>query len=305
MTSALTATIRDGMKTLAYVALLAMLATVTGCATTARLNSFTELSNAGKAYVDAANAVIAQAADGAIAADSATLVVSRQGASPEQRRQALAKQSKALTEQLALMSDIRRHQNLVKEYFVALGGLANAGDADSAIGSAASGTLSALGTLSKSFGALKIREQPVQDFAAQAVPLVVADLRARALERELRANGATINRELMISEGLMGFLADKIRADARVVQGPREAEAVFIPYTRDGPLPADWAATRATFLRQSVDVASVAMAQDAARKLRLALAAAAEDRLAPGQLQLLISDLANLVDVLEKMKRNP
>ena len=293
-------------RSVALAVLVALLhGPLAGCSTSAKLGSFNELSKAGVVYADAANAVIAQAADGSINADSATLVVGREGLSTERRREELSKHSKLLVTQLGLFADIRRHQGLVREYFVALGSLANAGDADSAIGTAASGTLSALGTLSKSFSGLKVGELSVADFAAKATPLIVAKLRVRALEDELRTNGATINRELLVSEGLMAFLAEKIRSDNAAVEGPREAEAVFGPYVRLAPLPADWPATRGTFLRHGVDLASVAAAQDAARKLRLALAAAAEDRLAPGQLQLLVTDLSNLVDILEKVKRKP
>lgn len=296
----------ESTRAAATTVLLGLLyGTITGCTTTAKLSSFGELSKAGVVYVDAANAVIAQAAEGSIAADTATLVVSREGSSSELRRKALAAQSKALTTQLGLFSDIRRHQGLVREYFASLGNLANAGDADSAIGASATGTISALGALSKNFGQLKIGQQSVADFAAQATPLVVRSLRARALEQELRTNGATINRELLVSEGLMAFLAEKIRSDGLAVQGPKEADAVFIPYVREGPLPVDWASRRAAFLRYSADLASVSAAQDAARKLRLALAAAAEDRLEPAQLQLLVNDVSNLVDVLEKVRRSP
>jgi hypothetical protein len=294
------------LRRLVAIALAGLIfAATTGCSTTAKLNSFAELSKVGVAYADTANAVITQAAEGSIAADTATLLVAREDASPQARLRGLTAQSEALRTQLGLFSDIRRHQSLVKEYFVTLGALANAGDADSAIGTAASGTISALGKLSPTFNGLKVGQQPLADFAAQAAPLVVASLRAGALERELRTNGATINHELVVSEGLMAFLADKIKADDAAVQGPQEAQAVFIPYTDDGPLPGDWPARRAAFLQRAADLTSVSAAQDAARKLRLALASAAEDHLAPGQLQLLASDLSNLVDVLEKIKRGP
>jgi len=293
-------------RALAFTLLLGLLyGTITGCSTTAKLNSFAELSKAGIAYVDAANAVIAQAADGSIAADTTTLVLSRERLNRDLRIKGLTNQSDELAKQLDIFSDIRRHQGLVKEYFVSLGALANAGDADSAIGAATSGTIAALGELNKKFGGVKVGELPLADFAAKATPLIVANLRARALEQELRTNGATMNRELLVSEGLMAFLATKIRDDGRTVQNVREAKAVFAPYVDQGPLPADWAATRATFLRYSADLASVGAAQDAARKLRLALAAATEDNLAPGQLQLLVTDLSNLVDILEKVKRRP
>ena len=213
--------------------------------------------------------------------------------------------SQRLRTQLALFGDIHRHQSLLKEYFVALGALANAGDADSAIGSAAGGTITALGKLSAGFADLKVGEQPLSEFASQSVPLIVAALRSKALERELRTNGATINHELLVSEGLMKFLADKIQSDEAAVQGPREAEAVFAPYVANAPLPADWPATRAEFVRHGADLSAVASAQDAARKLRLALVAAAEDHISPGQFQLLTQDLANLVDILEKIRRAP
>jgi hypothetical protein len=275
----------------------------TGCATTAKLNTFSELSKVGVAYSDAAAAVIDQAAEGSIAADTASLLIVRElSEDTAARKKAIADQSKALRTQLGLLASIGRHQALLKDYFVALGALADAGDADSAIGSAASGVITALGTLSPGFAALKVGEVPLADFASQATPLLVANLRSRALEKELRTNGEAINRELLVSEGLMAFLADKIRADDAAVQGPKEAEAVVAPFTRDGALPGDWPARRLAFLKHGVDMAAIGRAQDSARKLRIALASASEGHLAPGQLQLLVTDLNALVDILENVK---
>jgi hypothetical protein len=285
------------------VALGLVVAVTTGCSTTAKLNSFAELSKVGIAYSDAANAVIEQAAEGSIAADTATLVVFHElNDDKDARRKALSDQSKALRKQLALLADIRRHQALIKEYFVALGALADAGEADSAIGEAATGVIGALGKLSAGFAAQQVGDQTVADFVGQATPLLVANLRSAALERQLRANGAAINRELLVSEALMAFLAQKIQADDAAVQGPREADAVFAPFIRGEGLPDDWPATRLAFLRHSADMAAISSAQDAARKLRTALAAAAEGRLAPGQLQLLVHDLSALVEILENVK---
>ena len=87
--------------------------------------------------------------------------------------------------------------------------------------------------------------------------------------------------------------------------GPKEIEAVFTPFIKGKSLPNDWPSTRLAFLEHSADMAAVGSAQDAARKLRTALAAAAEGRLAPGQLQLLVNDLSTLVDVLEHVKSKP
>jgi hypothetical protein len=276
-----------------------------GCAPTAKLNAFDGLSKAGVAYVDAADAVITQAAEGGIAARTTELVVARGGLTKEKRLEFLTKQSEKLTTQLGLFGDIRRHQSLIKEYFVSLGALANAGDTDSAIGTAASDTVKALGALSEGFKDSEVGDSMLDKVVGEATPLAVAALRAKALERELRTNGAAINRELEVSEALMAFLAEKIKHDDEIVQGPKEAEAVFAPFVDDGPLPADWPARRAAFLQRATDLGAVGSAQDAARKLRLAFVAAAEDHLAPGQLQLLVSDLSRIADVLESIKKPP
>ena len=275
----------------------------TGCvATTAKLNNFNELSKVGIAYTEASTAVIDTAAATSIDADTAVLLEARDGLDTAGRRTFLDANSAALRKQLGIFADIRRHQGLVKEYFVALGALANAGDADSAIGTAASGVVSALGKLSPGLATQKFGAQSVGDFVTQAAPLAVAALRSRALENELRKNGQAIERELMISEGLMAFLAEKIAADDAAIQGPRETDAVFGPFIGSGSLPKDWAVQRTAFLKHAVDMSAINSAQDAARKLRTAFIAASEGHLAPGQLQLLVSDLSALTDVLENIK---
>jgi hypothetical protein len=274
-----------------------------GCATTAKLNNFSELSKVGVAYSQATGALIDTAALGSIEADTATLLVQRELTEDRAARlKAIDSQSKLLKDQLVILAQIRRHQSLIKEYFVSLGALADAGEADSAIGTAASGVIDSLGKLSPSLASLKVGQQTVADFANKVVPLVVANLRLRALESELRKNGAAINHELMISEGLIAFLAEKIAADDAAVQGPKEADAVYAPFLGTAALPKDWAVTRSAFLKHSADMATINSAQDSARKLRTALMAASEGTVSPGQLQLLVSDLNALTEVLESIK---
>src|SRR5215212_690163 len=81
-----------------FAALALVCAATTGCtATTAKLNSFSELSKVGVAYSDAAEAVVDEAATGSIAADTATLVVFHElNEDKDARRKALTEQSKAL-----------------------------------------------------------------------------------------------------------------------------------------------------------------------------------------------------------------
>jgi hypothetical protein len=280
-----------------------MLCLGAGCATTAKLNNFTELSKVGVAYSEASSALIDTAAMGSIEADTATLLVQRElQADRDARLTAIESQSGLLRDQLVLLAQIRRHQSLIKEYFVALGALANAGDADSAIGTAATNVIDSLGKLSPAFAELKIGTQTVGEVAKPVVPLIVANFRLHALEKELQTHGAAINHELMVSEGLMAFLAEKIASDDGAVQGPKEADAVFEPYVGSAALPKDWGVTRAAFLKRGADMSAVNGAQGAARQLRTALIAASEGHLAPGQLQLVVSDLNALTDVLENIK---
>jgi hypothetical protein len=77
---------------------------------------------------------------------------------------------------------------------------------------------------------------------------------------------------------------------------------VLTLFVRGQNLPDDWPATRLAFLEHGSDMAAIGSAQDAARKLRTALAAASEGRLAPGQLQLLLNDLATLAEVLKNVQ---
>ena len=152
----------------------------------------------------------------------------------------------------------------------------NAGDADSAIGTAASGVVSALGKLSPGLATQKFGAQSVGDFVTQAAPLAVAALRSRALENELRKNGQAIERELMISEGLMAFLAEKIAADDAAIRGPGKPTRSSVPSLARALLPKDWAVQRTAFLKHAVDMSAINSAQDAARKLRTAFIAASE-----------------------------
>jgi hypothetical protein len=312
-----------GMACQLRCAIVVIALTLTGCATTPRLNNFEILSKAGTAYADAMVAKIDYAQQLGIRADSAVLIEARSqilaaafATAAKDGRQQLSEQATEdvsagllaaleasngkLKEQIAVMAETRRHVALMADYFEALALLAGAGDADSAIGEAASNLVAQMASISTSLGSVRVGDQTLAEFTGTGVPLVVSGLRARKLEEQLRKNGQAIDRELKALEGLATFLAEKIKSDDRAVSGPREAEAVWTPYGDTGSLPADWADRRAFFLTRSADVARFAQLQDAASNLRLALRAAAEGLLSVDQLSSVVTDMKRLEDLADE-----
>ena len=100
------------------------------------------------------------------------------------------------------------------------------------------------------------------------VPIVVASLKAKTLEKELQARGALIERELALQQALFTALAQEIKTDLTVELSEREIDEVIKPFASNSEVPNDWAATREDVLSAMV-ASQNAGAAATANELRL------------------------------------
>ena len=251
---------RDPCKTVSRARVLPLLrvlgalwvvAALAGCATTAKLNAFGELSKVGVAYADAADAVIAQAAGrqhcggyGGAGRDAPRHPGRRPATHDADRSIERYERS---SRSLAIFNAINRSSRITSWRWVRwrMPAIRIRRSA-----TAAGDTITALGKLSSGFAGKTMAANPCRfcrpERSARGCRAPVSRPRARVEgqrgHHQSRARG---------SEQLMGFLADKIKSDDAAFEGPREAAAVFGPYTANAPLPADWPAQRSAFLRRS------------------------------------------------------
>ena len=82
----------------------------------------------------------------------------------------------------------------------------------------------------------------------------------------------------------------------------QESNDVVMPFVKDGPLPGAWSNERKEILQSQISLASVDAAADAASKLKIAFVALAEGRFQLVDVPTLISEVSEVVSLIEKIQ---
>ncbi len=280
---------------------LAVLCLIVSSCTAVRTNQFKQFGQAGVAYSDAVTEMLDASGSAAIDVDSMVLVKTRQPLSTTERSEAILEHNKLLRDRLAVLGDLRRHARLMRSYFEVLGTLAES-QGPSQIGTAAEGVVQALGNLHPSIQNAMVGSFPVADFVGSVTQIVVANFKAAALENELKKHGQTIERELDLQHAALSALAREMRVDLQAQIQQQESNDVVMPFVKDGPLPGEWSNERKEILKSQISLASVDAAADAASKLKIAFVALAEGRFQLVDVPTLLSEVSEVVSLVEKIQ---
>jgi len=269
----------------------------TASADTARLETVVK---AGIAYAAKAPPLLDRALETAMAVDSRALVEARDGLPEEQRREALQQFDAVMAERMTDYKAAKRHNELLRSYFVALRALLESGG-PKASGTAAKRLMAELGKLSPSLKKVRMGDVSVSGLVEPAVVMTVASFRSTALRRELEARGPAIERELALQEALVTALARQVRADREILSAAFHNDEVVAPYVSAKRLPKTWPARRLKSLREPVDVEAALAAEQAVRALRQAYVAAVEGRLDAGQAAELATTVEGFVEIVSRL----
>ncbi len=277
---------------------LALLAV--GCTTatdTARLEA---VAKAGIAYAGKVPPLLDRAFELAAAADSAALSAARSGLSAEQRRDRLQDLDTVMTERLKEYVAAKRHNDLLRSYFLALKTLLDP-DGPKGIGDAAKRLTAELGKLSPRLRKARMGDVSVGGLLEPATRITVASFMSAALRRELEARGPAIERELAVQEALVTALVQQVRADREVLSARFRNDEVMEPYVSAARLPKTWPARRLRSLRGSGDVEAAQAAEQAIRSLRKAYVAALEGRLGYFRTAELATTVEGFVELVSRL----
>lgn len=259
---------------------------------------FESVAQSGVKFAESVPPLLDTALNEAIAANSATLIMEHGTASEDARRTALLEANSAYGERRKIFADVSTHARLLKAYFVALEGLADT-SGDSAIGSAAESLVDEMGDLSPTIRNFEIGGRSVASITGSVAPLVVADFRSEALERELRENGDAVVSAIELQRAFLQAVASDLDAQLEAQQEDQEFQSVIEPYLADGPLPSDWAQLRAAALQQSPSVATLTSAASTAENLKISFIAMAEGSASGGLLAQLRNDANQLAALVQ------
>jgi len=290
----------SSVHTTKRIVALSLLLSLQGCVS-ARLAQFSGFSQAGVAYVKASGTFIDEAGSAAIRGDSALLLKARPDLPQTERRAHVSTANNLLAQRLLLLRQIKRHGQLLQEYFEVMGSMADS-KAPESLGAAAQGVYDSLAKLSPSLKNARIGASTVSDFIPAVVPIVVAPLKARTLEKELRERGSLIERELALQVAMLTVLSQEIKTDLTIELNTQMTQEVVNPYASADEVPNDWAARREEILSASVASQSAGAAAQAADELRLSFQKLVANEFDSAALTSLIADINSILDLAEKIK---
>jgi hypothetical protein len=292
-------------RNMAAVALLIAAISLAGCTTTARINQFKDFSTVGVAYTKALDPLLDSAGEAAIDANSLVLEKAFPTLKKEDavtRATELDKHNNLLRERLAVLNDIKLHAHLLRSYFQALGSLAES-DAAEGIGTGASEIVNQLGKISPKIEAAKIGTASVADFVGPVVKIAVKNFQMAALDRELAARSAVIERELELQSAALQAITRIMRADLKYQSNMKMYKEVYAPYSKDASLPKDWIKKRKVNLTSEVSVSAADAAAKAAKDLKRAFISLVEGGFTSSDIPAIINDINAILDMVELAKK--
>jgi hypothetical protein len=266
----------------------------------ARTNQFARFSQAGVAYSKAVTVLLDEAGEAAIDADSMVLAKTRSALSREERQEAILEHNRLLRERLALLGDLKRHARLLRDYFEALGALAES-DAPS-LSAATEGLAQAVQQLHPRIEKARVGSVLISSFVGPVTQIAVAHFKARALEAELKQRAPVIERELDLQQAALTAIAEQLHTDLQALRQQRESNEVVLPYLGEESLPSRWGQRRREILQAELPAASAEAAAQAVRQLKGSFVSLCEGRGSEAGLSQLIADLHGIASQAEKIE---
>ena len=242
-----------------------------------------------------------------VEADSIVLMNTREKISDSAvRSKSLRDSNKDFRDILKSMSDIKANSSLIKDFFVTLRSLA-VSDADQKIGQSLDGLVGQIDslakTLSKDDGFIKEDSgDAITRILNTGSTFVVKKLQHAAIQDVLERYGSTVKNALAVQEAYVARLREWVEADGGTLLKLKEKEVVVDPYVNADPLPSDWPTQRLSALRASTDLTGIAEAEIAARRVKQAFDALADNKLDIGHIQAIVEQLGRIVTVAEDLK---
>ncbi len=286
------------------------------CTVTNTINHTKEFAQAGITFTDSLDPVLDQSLEANIRANSLTLENGRKQlietcAAEDDKclkntqnmlQDNLNDQIKKETQRVLLYRRFLVHAQVLRNYFQTLSSLATS-DQPEALGQSANRLV---------LQASKLREAITEsnntidlgDTPNILVKQVANTFKSKALQKVLKDTAPSISTELALQENLLDILAEQTSSDVELLMQVQDDENIKNPFiVSTKPLPANWADRRLAAARRVLDLNAVESARKAARSLRVAFEALAENRLDAASLGVLIQDLNNLATLALEVDR--
>ena len=287
----------------AFVGLLAGI-TLTACVSSPNLNSFQKFAAAGSAYEAALDETIDAAIISNIDSNSVMLMKGRDSPKSSDTEENIdlprefTKQNELVVKTSKSLSELRKQNKLLADYFDALGKLAGY-EGTGGLTTSAQSAANSLKELHPSLENMNIEGASPSDVLGSIVPIAVAKFRSDALTAELEKNAETIRRQLEIQAFQFDQIAQKLEADQKVIT-EYWAGKLRNSFASSAPLPENWSEQRRALLMANLNRPETAeQAAKLSAKMLDTFTALVEGRLNPEDLELAANDIAASAELIQ------
>lgn len=266
-----------------------------GCRST---DEYKKLAEAGTNYYKALNQLLDLAVETRINESSEELLLQDRA---NKRTADYDRFSESDANRIDLVNRIKKHNTLLIKYFKLLQDLAQSNAPDrtqTSIG----GVIDNLNTIGQT-----LRESDLiknkEGFQGIAKLVVTSKIRG-ALREELEKRNQTIMLELKTQQELLNALGTQIQGEIKGIKDRKELRLVIEPLIQPTPIANEdaWIATRRNLLTQELTAAELKTASEAMGEFQTVFQDFVEGRSNSGRINALLTDIENLLSVIEKFK---
>jgi len=288
------------MKTKIYFPVIVAVAMMTtflgGCRST---DEYKKLAQAGTNYSNALNQLLDIAVETRINESSEELLL--QDRTINRTFDNYKKFSDSDSNLINLVNLLKKHNSLLSKYFQMLQDLAGS-NAPERTQTAIGGVINNLNTVGQTLRTSNLIENK-EVFQGIGKLIVSSQIRG-ALKEELEKRNQTIMLELKTQQELLNILSTQIKSELKGIQDRQELRLVIEPLLKPTAIASEdvWITTRRELLTQELTAAELETASQALGDFQSIFQDFVEGRSSSARIDSLLTDIENLLSVIEKLK---
>ncbi|MEH2015093.1 hypothetical protein [Nostoc sp.] len=267
-----------------------------GCRST---DEYKKLAQAGTSYSNALNQLLDLAVETRINESSEELLL--QDRDINRTADDYIKFSESDANRIELVNRLKKHNRLLSKYFQLLQDLAGS-NAPERTETAIGGVIDNLNTIGQTLRTSNLIENK-EVFQGIGKLIVSSQIRG-ALKEELEKRNQTIMLELKTQQELLNAISTQIKGELKRIQDKEELKLVIEPLIKPALIADEdgWITTRRNLLTQEITAAQLETASQALEDFQNIFQDFVEGRSSSGQINALLTDIENLLSVIEKLK---
>ncbi|MDZ8105697.1 MAG: hypothetical protein RM338_08745 [Nostoc sp. DedQUE12a] len=288
------------MRKKVHFPVIIAIAIATTCLSACRsTDEYKKLAQAGNNYYNALNQLLDLAVETRIDESSEELLL--QDRENNQTSDDYNDFSDSDRNRIDLINRLKKHNSLLSKYFKLLQDLAGS-DAPDRTQTAIGGVVDNLNTIGKTLRTSNLIEN--KEVFQGIGKLIVSSKIRGALKEELEKRNQTIMLELKTQQELLNALSTQIKGELKGIQDRQELRLVINPFLEQTPIADEdaWIATRRELLTQELTAAELETASQALGDFQNIFQDFVEGRSSSGRINALLTDIENLLSVIEKLK---